>query len=362
MTHSWHRTAPAALRSTPAGARTPSVSATNEGHGRRLTAAFEALEAFPALAESRNRLLRARRQGARRRRATSSRDRVRRRAGHRRAAPRQPASTRASAARSRHPSSAVELLSPGGRPGARQRAPRPSTSSSAASGTPRPSASACTPSPPSAPPTASPREVGYEHRDRLLVTALLHDIGKLVLMHAYPGYPRAGPRRRPHARGAHPPRAPRARRRPRAGRRRARPPLGPARQPSPSAIERHHSDDAEGEAAFVRLADMLAHYAQGAPVSPTELLARRARRRPRPDRAALACMYDLPYPPTATRPRHVEPCPLSRARARRAQAPRRGQGLQADRARARRSRPARCARTCTTSTASSAPSTAPRPS
>ena len=29
----------------------------NEGHGRRLTAAFEALEAFPALAESRNRLL-----------------------------------------------------------------------------------------------------------------------------------------------------------------------------------------------------------------------------------------------------------------------------------------------------------------
>src|SRR5947208_8019799 len=30
----------------------------NEGHGRRLTQAFEALEAFPALAESRNRILR----------------------------------------------------------------------------------------------------------------------------------------------------------------------------------------------------------------------------------------------------------------------------------------------------------------
>src|SRR5579859_5708873 len=29
----------------------------NEGHGRRLTAAFEALEAFPALVESRNRVL-----------------------------------------------------------------------------------------------------------------------------------------------------------------------------------------------------------------------------------------------------------------------------------------------------------------
>ena len=30
----------------------------NEGHGRRLTAAFEALEGFPALAESRDRVLR----------------------------------------------------------------------------------------------------------------------------------------------------------------------------------------------------------------------------------------------------------------------------------------------------------------
>src|SRR5829696_4216454 len=30
----------------------------NEGHGRRLTAAFEALEAFPALAESRDRVIR----------------------------------------------------------------------------------------------------------------------------------------------------------------------------------------------------------------------------------------------------------------------------------------------------------------
>ena len=30
----------------------------NEGHGRRLTAAFEALEAFPALAESRNQVIR----------------------------------------------------------------------------------------------------------------------------------------------------------------------------------------------------------------------------------------------------------------------------------------------------------------
>ena len=33
-------------------------------------------------------------------------------------------------------------------------------------------------------------ELGYEHRDRLMVTSLLHDIGKLILVHAYPGYPR----------------------------------------------------------------------------------------------------------------------------------------------------------------------------
>src|SRR5579862_6449064 len=43
-------------------APTPSTTAAptsrqGEGHGRRLTSAFEALEAFPALAESRNRLL-----------------------------------------------------------------------------------------------------------------------------------------------------------------------------------------------------------------------------------------------------------------------------------------------------------------
>ena len=43
--------------SNPASAESV-VSRHNEGHGRRLTGAFEALEAFPALAESRNRVLR----------------------------------------------------------------------------------------------------------------------------------------------------------------------------------------------------------------------------------------------------------------------------------------------------------------
>ena len=95
-----------------------------------------------------------------------------------------------------------------------------------------------------------------------MVTALLHDIGKLVLMHAYPGYPGQvhGTARTPEER-IH----------------RERRELGvdhalvggvlARRWGLPKAvasvIERHHADDADGEAAFVRLADMLAHYAQG---------------------------------------------------------------------------------------------------
>src|SRR4051794_26199374 len=43
---------------TPASRPEAAMRQHNEGHGRRLTAAFEALEAFPALAESRNRVLR----------------------------------------------------------------------------------------------------------------------------------------------------------------------------------------------------------------------------------------------------------------------------------------------------------------
>src|SRR5215204_4476906 len=52
-------TPPTAIRqSTPPQNAVGAQRRHNEGHGRRLTAAFEALEAFPALAESRNRLLR----------------------------------------------------------------------------------------------------------------------------------------------------------------------------------------------------------------------------------------------------------------------------------------------------------------
>ena len=174
-------------------------------------------------------------------------------------------------------------------------------------------------------------EAGYEDRDRLMVTALLHDIGKLVLMHAYPGYPSRihGQARTPEER-IH----------------RERRELGVdhalvggvlARRwglPKSVAavIERHHAEDATGEAAFVRLADMLAHYAQGSAIAPTELLkvARAVGIGPQDLRRVL---YDLPYP-TGGRTPADRPLPALHARARGAQAPRRGQGLQADRARA----------------------------
>ena len=149
---------------------------------------------------------------------------------------------------------------------------------------------------------------GYADRDRLLVTSLLHDIGKLVLMHAYPGYPKQvhGPARTPEERLHY-----------------ERRELGvdhalvggvlARRWNLPrsvaSAIERHHSDDAQGDAAFVRLADMLAHYSLGSPVSSNELL-RAARAVGFGPSDLRTVLYDLPYPSNA-RPRAVEPCPLS---------------------------------------------------
>jgi putative nucleotidyltransferase with HDIG domain len=153
------------------------------------------------------------------------------------------------------------------------------------------------------------RELGYEARDRLMVTALLHDIGKLVLVHAYPGYPRQihGEARTPEERID-----------------RERRELGldhalvggvlARRWGLPksfaSAIERHHADDCEGEAALIRLADMLAHYVLGAAVSPADLrnVARTVGVKPAELRAV---MYDLPLPASDGRSRQVDPCPMS---------------------------------------------------
>ncbi len=151
-------------------------------------------------------------------------------------------------------------------------------------------------------------EADYPHRDRLLVTALLHDVGKLVLMRAYPGYPRQihGDARTPEER-LHQERRELGVDHALVGGVLARRWSLPAAVAS--AIERHHAEDAEGDAAFVRLADMVAHYAQGAAVSPNELLVAATAVGFGPAQLR-SVLYQLPYP-TAQRPRSVEPCPLS---------------------------------------------------
>jgi putative nucleotidyltransferase with HDIG domain len=279
----------------------------NEGHGRRLTAAFEALEAFPALAESRDRLLRL---------VTAERispgdvvaaveSDVALVIAVLRLANQVEGRTRG---RVESVVEAVDLLSPEAVQGLAARArtfdffERSSVWDAAPErfrlhgvATQRAADRLAT-------------EAGFEHRDRLMVTALLHDIGKLVLMHAYPGYPGQvhGNARTPEER-IH----------------RERRELGvdhslvggvlARRWGLPkslaSVIERHHADDAVGEAAFVRLADMLAHYSQGGAVSPTELLkcARTIGLGPTELRSV---MYDLPYP-AGQRTRQIDPCPLS---------------------------------------------------
>jgi putative nucleotidyltransferase with HDIG domain len=279
----------------------------NEGHGRRLTAAFEALEAFPALAESRNRVLRVVREDR-----SSVGEVVQAvesdvalvitvlRIANRTA-------QRKKGKIAQIPE-AVEILTPEGvetlaartatfdfferTPGwdlmpERFRLHAVATQSAA---------------------DRLAREMEYEDRDQLLCSALLHDVGKLVLTHAYPGYPSQihGAARTPEER-LHKERLELGVDHALVGGVLARRWALPNRLAT--AIERHHADDAEGEAALVRLADMLAHYGHGQTVNPKQLL-----------QAARACgltteqlrsvMYELPQG-TGNAKRNVDPCPLS---------------------------------------------------
>jgi putative nucleotidyltransferase with HDIG domain len=277
-----------------------------EGHGRRLTRAFEALEAFPALAESRNRLL-----------AVIEKDNV--------ATADIVTAVESDVALSiavlrlanQAPSSrgrvdtivaAIELLDEqtvralAGRVGTFDFFER-STVWDAAPERFRLHALATQ--------HAADRlaaEIGYEHRNRLTVTSLLHDVGKLVLLHAYPGYPAQvhrgarTPEERIHS---------------------ERRELGVdhalvggvliRRWGLPgtiaTAIERHHNPDVEGEVACVRLADMLAHYEQGSAVSPGEML-QTARVLGLGADELRRVLYELPST-TGQRQRHVDPSPLS---------------------------------------------------
>jgi putative nucleotidyltransferase with HDIG domain len=285
----------------------PVPTAHNEGHGRRLTAAFEALELFPALAESRDRVLRVVRED-------------RSSLGEVVAAIESDvalvitvlriANRTATRKRGKIASipEAVEVLSPEGVETLAARAATFDFFERTPGWDLLPERFRLHAVATQAAASRVAREIGYEQRDELLCSALLHDIGKLVLAHAYPGYPS-----QIHA-GARTPEDRIHRERLELGVDHALVGGVLARRwglPSrlASTIERHHGDPADGEAALVRLADMLAHYSHAQAVNPGELL-----------KAAQACglgsealrsvMYELPQG-TGNGKRNVERCPLS---------------------------------------------------
>jgi putative nucleotidyltransferase with HDIG domain len=278
----------------------------NEGHGRRLTMAFEALEAFPALAESRDRLI-----------AVVSKEHVAT-ADIVTAVESDVAliiavlrlANQAQGGRGRVDTvvAAVELLTPQTVQGlaGRVRTFDFFERSSVWEAAPERFRLHALATQHAADRIAA--EVGFEHRDRLTATSLLHDIGKLVLLHAYPGYPAQVHR------GARTPEDRIHQERRELGVDHALVGGVLARRwglPATiaTAIERHHNPEVEGEAAFVRLADMLAHYEQGAPVSPAEML-RTARTVGLGPAELRRVMYELPSAPSQRR-RHIDPCPLS---------------------------------------------------
>jgi putative nucleotidyltransferase with HDIG domain len=298
----------ALVSDTPAAAAS-GVGRPNEGHGRRLTAAFEALEAFPVFAESRSRVLRV---------VSESNSPISEiveaiesdvalvttvlRVANAASSPR-----RGKVVSLRD---AVELL------GSEQveRLARKSQTFDFFERSPgwdvMPERFRLHAVATQAAADKIARELGHEQRDELLTAALIHDIGKLVLVQSYPGYPNEihGAARTPGER-VH----------------RERLELGVdhavvggvlARRWSlpdslAGAIERHHSDEAAGCAAIIRLADMLAHYGHGETIDRHELIgAGSALDLSADDLRSL--LYEFPYAGDGNGRRHVDPCPLSK--------------------------------------------------
>ena len=152
------------------------------------------------------------------------------------------------------------------------------------------------------------RAIGWEDRDELAVASLLHDVGRLVIANLHPGD-------RGHFDVLS--------RTPEQRLREERDRLGidhalvggvlARRWSLPQriavSIERHHADDADGLAALVGTADMVAHYSQGEAVSPERLHASAKRCGLSPD-ALRDLLYQLPYARNDVS-RVSEPCPLS---------------------------------------------------
>ena len=152
------------------------------------------------------------------------------------------------------------------------------------------------------------RAVGWDDRDELAVAALLHDIGRLVISNLHPGD-------RGHLDAKV--------KTPELRLREERDRLGidhalvggvlARRWNLPQriaiAIERHHAEDAEGLAAMVATADMVAHYSQGETVAPERLHSSAKRCGLAPD-GLRSLLYELPYSRNDVS-RVSEPCPLS---------------------------------------------------
>jgi putative nucleotidyltransferase with HDIG domain len=152
------------------------------------------------------------------------------------------------------------------------------------------------------------RTIGWEDREELAVASLLHDVGRLVIANLHPG-----------DRGQ----VDAVAKTPEQRLREERDRLGidhalvggvlARRWNLPQriavAIERHHADDAEGLAAIVATADMVAHYSQGETISPDRLHASAKRCGLGPD-ALRDLLYQLPYARNDVT-RVAEPCPLS---------------------------------------------------
>jgi putative nucleotidyltransferase with HDIG domain len=152
------------------------------------------------------------------------------------------------------------------------------------------------------------RAVGWAERDELAAAALLHDIGRLVISRLHPGYKVYFDA---------------ASRTPEQRLRDEREQLGidhalvggvlARRWNLPQrlavAIERHHAEDADGLAAMVSAADMVAHYTNGEAISPDRLMASCERIGLGPE-ALRDLLYELPLA-AADSGRISEPCPLS---------------------------------------------------
>jgi putative nucleotidyltransferase with HDIG domain len=145
-------------------------------------------------------------------------------------------------------------------------------------------------------------------RDELALAALLHDVGKLVMARLYPAYDRLAsqpdqtPEGRVHAELRE---------------------LGMdhavvggvlvRRWGFPDAvaraIERHHSPDADGAAAAVRLADMVGHHAHGGAVD-VAAVSEASGALGLPEAKLHSLFYEFPFTQPVRR-RTSEPCPLS---------------------------------------------------